>query len=295
MDESAAITRRAFGRLLAAVAASTPISRAIAQERPSFTSISYNILACRGYPHPAANPERIERQASQNPDRTVLELALYAPDILTLQEAPPKESVARIAAGLGMNFAFFDAGWEGNAEYPGGFPGAVITRFPIRASKSFPMPAGERLLELFTRHWGVAELDLEGDTLHVFSAHLHPSEDETRVAEIRAIIAVIRPLLDSGADFVLQGDLNHTPEGPEYALWIQAGLVDCLAAAGAGNEPTFPSTGPRRRIDYIWASPALGGRVHLGRVLNEGAFRSHPDDAQSVALSDHLPVLARFV
>ena len=37
-----------------------------------------------------------------------------------------------------------------------------------------------------------------------------------------------------------------------------------------------------------------GGWLTEARCLFEGGFRTNPDDLQSVALSDHLPVLAAF-
>ena len=108
------------------------------------------------------------------------------------------------------------------------------------------------------------------------------------------MLAAMKEDIESGRPMILQGDLNHTPEGPEYQRWVDAGLQDCFAAKGAGQPLTFPSTTPRIRIDYVWTHGALPAPLRECRVLFEGAFRTNPDDSKSVALSDHVPVLAEF-
>lgn len=75
---------------------------------------------------------------------------------------------------------------------------------------------------------------------------------------------------------------------------MAAGLVDTLAVVGQRDAATFSSVEPRGRIDYIWAAGPLAKGVLESRVLNEGQFRTNPEDPASFALSDHLPVLARF-
>jgi len=93
---------------------------------------------------------------------------------------------------------------------------------------------------------------------------------------------------------LLQGDLNHQPDGPEYRRWIDAGLVDTFAAKGIGQPYTIPADNVQARIDYIWAHGPIARRLTECRVLYEGAFRTNPDDPGSVALSDHVPVMATF-
>ena len=108
------------------------------------------------------------------------------------------------------------------------------------------------------------------------------------------MLQVIGVDLDAGRTVVLQGDLNHEPDGPEYPRWVAAGLVDSFVAKGSGQPLTIPSTKPKKRIDYVWASESLAPRAAGCRVLFEGAFRTNPEDPRSFALSDHIPVLAVF-
>ena len=108
------------------------------------------------------------------------------------------------------------------------------------------------------------------------------------------MLAAMKEDLESGRPIILQGDLNHTPEAAEYRSWVDAGFEDCFAAKGVGQPLTIPSTTPQKRIDYIWTHGSLPAPLRECRVLFEGAFRTNPEDSGSVALSDHIPLLAVF-
>ena len=247
-------------------------------------TITYNVLACRGYPETDTNRERLRRARPQMVERFALELALYEPDLVTFQESPSEAMVAAIARAMGQEYTYF----------PGGFPGAVIARHKIVESQNCPLVEGARPPDLFTRHWGRAVLEIDGERLPVYSAHLHPSNLEVRAREVTAALEVMAKDLAGDAPMLFQGDLNHRPDGPEYGRWREAGLVDAFRRYGETSEFTFPSTTPRQCIDYIWSNAVLAGRGSAARVLFEGPFRTNPEDPRSFALSDHLPVLADF-
>lgn len=251
---------------------------------PGLRTITYNILACKGYPETDSNRAALQRARPQMVERMALELALYDPDIVTFQESPTEEKVAAIARAMGRHHTYF----------PGGFPGAVISRFKIVESQNCPLKQGPRPSDLFTRHWGRAVLEMNGRRLTVYSAHLHPSNAEVRAREVTAALEVMATDLAGDAPVLFQGDLNHRPDGPEYARWKAAGLVDTCEREGGQSDYTIPSTTPRHRIDYIWANSALSRRFSSARVLFEGNFRTNPADERSFALSDHLPVMAEF-
>jgi len=217
-----------------------------------------------------------------------LELALYEPDIITFQESPAESVVAEIAGELGMNYTYF----------AGGFPGALITRFEIAESTNKPLaPTADAndVKGLFTRHWGRADLKTEDGDLVVYSAHLIAGDrEDVREREVTQMLAAMEADLQSGRPMILQGDLNHSAEAPEYPRWVDAGLLDTFAAAGVGEPLTYRSTRRRVRVDYIWVHGPLAERVSECRVLFEGAFRTNPEDPKSFALSDHVPMLAVF-
>lgn len=254
-------------------------------------TISYNVLACRGYNGGKdGNRAAVARMRPQIPERIALELALYKPDIVTFQESPKEAVVADIAKRMGMHHAYF----------PGGYPGTVLSRFPIVEQHNCPLdPANgprQRPRDLFTRHWGKAVLRTDAGDLVVYTAHLYPGPDgdERRLREVPLMLAAMKDDMKSGRSMILQGDLNHTPNAAEYKSWVDAGLQDSYATKGTGQPLTIPSTTPRTRIDYIWTHGPLSAQLRECRVLFEGNFRTNPDDSMSVALSDHIPVLAVF-
>ncbi len=286
------ITRRVFLSTTAAALAASALP-VHGQGVGRLRTISYNVLAFRGYPRTKTTRDFLDSRVGEHPELTARALKEFAPDIVTLQEGPAEELVKRFAAELEMNYVWFPGGWEGNDTYPGGFPGAVITPYPIVDSESRPSAGVPHDATLFTRHLGRAELKTPFGRLHVVSVHFHASDHDARMKEAAAVVALIDKLHVSGP-VLLQGDLNHRPEDPEYAVWKDAGLIDVAANHGMGQAPTFSSTNPSGHIDYIWATPELGGTSTHAEVLNSPPFAPKPDDVGSYALSDHMPVLVDF-
>lgn len=280
--------RRRFLGSTAAVMAGLGAASALSplKEKPGggFRTIAYNIYGANGWPKRRENKWRRQAIHGQMPERIALELALYAPDIVSFSEAPEEAKVARIAERLEMNYAYF----------PGGFSGAILSRFPISASRNHSLPSADPdAEEPFTRHCGRAVLALPEGALQVYSVHLHPALHEIRMREV----ALVQALLEkepAGASVLVQGDCNHRPDSPEYGAWREAGLEDTAARGGREPGGTVTSAKPGGRIDYIWAKGPVSARFEQYRTLYEGAFRLDADDPFALALSDHLPVLADF-
>ena len=251
----------------------------------TFRTISYNILALRGFPARPENKLRLAQARPQMTQRMALELSLYQPDLITFQESPAEKLVAEIAEFMEMNYTWF----------PGGFPGTVMTRHQIRDSVSCPLDGGgKRPDALFTRHWGRATLLVNGHDLIVYSAHLHPGKQEIRASEVTEMLKVIEKDLAGGKNVILQGDLNMQPDNPLYERWATAGLQDAFVAKGSGKGLTINASKLRARIDYVWSSGPMLENLRECRVLTEGNFIDHPTDLAGFALSDHLPVMATF-
>lgn len=104
----------------------------------------------------------------------------------------------------------------------------------------------------------------------------------------------MKPDLEAGKSMLLIGDLNHSPEQPEYETWKQGGWIDTFAQVGKGNGATIKADLPKWRIDYVWAAGPIASHVVESKPLYQGAFRLNIADPESVALSDHLPQLAVF-
>jgi len=205
--------RRAF--LAAPLAAQLPVT-------PGLCSMSYNILACLGFPKTAANEERFSRLAQQQPARMAQELLLYRPDLVNFSESVTRQTAETIARAMHMNHVWFPPGVPSFNGYPIGFPGTILTRFQITESQDSP---GNSDPELYTRHWGRAVIHTGAEEIVVHSAHLNPHKSELRLREIDGILAVMEKDMKSGRSILLQGDLNHGPEAPEYERWVKAGLT----------------------------------------------------------------------
>ncbi len=248
------------------------------------TTISYNVQAFKGYPNTDDTRFVLEEVHPQMAERFALELALYKPDIITFQESPAEEEVKKVAEKLNMQYTYF----------PGGFPGALLTKFKIVSAQNCPLAGKSEPGDLFSRHWGKALIQTPDERLHVYSAHLHPSDDAIRAREVAEVLKVIENDSNNAGNFIFQGDLNHEPIQEEYRMWENADLTDCYMTKGVEQRNTIKSTFPNRTVDYIWVNKVLSERLLRCRVLYEGNFRANPLDARSFALSDHLPIMAEF-
>lgn len=279
------------------------------QTQQGIRSISYNVFnGCAGYiginglqlpDGSTADLIRKARKLKQVPQRIVLELALYDANIISFSEGPSKAVLEDMAKMMGYNSVFFGGGKDGK----GKFPGAVLTPFKVLSSmhRPFVNKSVNDPEELFTRHWGKATLQLpDGQTLVIHSAHLwpfkkSPKDTEIRLAEIAALHeAINEDLKDENQQVLLQGDLNLSPDMPEYKALTSGKLKDTFTLAGFGDGNTANSKKALRRIDYIFAGGALLQRLKSCTALNQGCFRLNNEDPMGFALSDHLPVLTVF-
>jgi endonuclease/exonuclease/phosphatase family metal-dependent hydrolase len=261
---------------------------------PKLRTITYNVYACYGWTPDEEKSKK--RRAAAKDKKVMLDMAArfadalrpFQPDILTFAESPAEWVVKEIADRLALRHAFFPSG--------GSWPGALITRLEIIESANCPIMGGQRPKDLFTRHWGRAVLQTPlGDTI-LHSVHLHPSDNAVREREVTEVLKTLQNDFQSKRPLIVQGDFNHTPDRPEYGRWRAAGLIDTFKIAGVGPEITMPQPTKEapKRIDFIWANALLGGRLREVRVLRDRPFSLSPKDPGSVALSDHLPVMATF-
>lgn len=121
-----------------------------------------------------------------------------------------------------------------------------------------------------------AVINVRGALVHVYGTHLDYRGDPTvREMQVTDMLAIMRE--DAGAQRVLLGDFNATPDALELApLWDQVDDA-WLAGRRESDGPTFPAADPTERIDYVTVSPGID--VRDAWVPETGA-------------SDHLPVVA---
>lgn len=284
------ISRRSFATGLGAICfyGTRPAAITAAADQPfELRVIAYNILQCTGWPADRALARRAVK-AQQMTRRLAQELSLYDPHVVTFSESPGEMVTREIAELLGMQHVRFESGED--------WPGTLLSKFEVIESRNVPLADGAREPDLFTRHWGSAKLRLPtGAPLVVHSAHLYPGRDPAiRLREIDAMLASMSRDLQSGSPVLLMGDLNHIPDSTEYARWNEAGWTDTFAKVGQGAGMTYPASEPKIRIDYVWAGGPLASQTSAARPLFAGAFRTNPQDAESFALSDHVPQFAAF-
>jgi endonuclease/exonuclease/phosphatase (EEP) superfamily protein YafD len=262
--------------------------------RPGLRTIAYNVYACYGWmPDEAKFKKR--RQAAKDKafmsdmaKRFADALRPFQSDMITFSESPAESVVKEIADRLEMRHAFFPSG--------GNYPGALMTRLEIIEAANCPIVGGQRPKELFTRHWGRAVLRTPfGETI-LHSIHLHPSDSAVREREVTEVLKALAGDFKSGRPLLLQGDFNHSPDGPEYRRWKAVGLVDTFKAAGVESATIIPkpASGSPKRIDFVWAYGPLAKCVSKVCILSQRPFCPAPNDPESFSLSDHLPVMATF-
>ena len=108
-----------------------------------------------------------------------------------------------------------------------------------------------------------------GDVI-VAATHLGLAGEE-RLRHVEEILAA----LDGFPSVIVGGDFNEEPAGPALAR-LEGRLTDSFFAGGQGDGNTFPSNGPRRRIDYIFVR----------------GYDVESCEAVATVVSDHLPVVA---
>jgi len=245
--------------------------------------VTWNVLGMRGYPR--ADGIGLSRQPLPRViDGIAALLRGLQPDAVALQEAPPAETVAALAAALGWQHAWFSPGTGPLADFPWGFPGAILANGRIAAARDrrADTPHDGRL---FHRHWGEADLELAGGRLALTTTHLCCAWGGLdREDERQGEVALLGPAR-SGA--VMAADWNAQPGGATCAALAAAGWRDAWDEGGEGLGTTTVVRADRggSRIDAF----RLGAGLRVARIAVV------PQDGIALGdegwLSDHQPVV----
>lgn len=220
--------------------------------------LTYNIKSCHGI------------SGIISPEAVALAIAETGADIAGLQEVDflnPRSGFTnqprKIGKLLGMHAVF---GANIIRFFFMRFGNSVLSRYPVESSQNYPLPSkGEPRGLLKVR------VSLGCRSIVFFTTHLGLDRSE-RVQQVRTIMSII----DSEYEpLILTGDFNATPESEEIKL-IHTSL---RSVDPAGAWPTYPSTLPGYKIDYIFFSSHWR--------LKE--FKLYESKA-----SDHLPLLGVF-
>jgi endonuclease/exonuclease/phosphatase family metal-dependent hydrolase len=231
-------------------------------------------------------------------------------DVLCFQEFFESHNPRDLAANipyirdqLHYPYYFFSRDYR---RYDGMYEAGVIlfSRFPITDSLliRYSRPDGRRSTESLI----AADLDVDGDTIRVFTTHLqsvlfhrkdfHDLEiirnvDDSILEASKSIVKKLGYAFRHRADQALEvrdeldkspypaiicGDFNDVPNSYTY-FTIKGGLRDAFVQKGFGIGRTYTLISPTLRIDYILADPQLN-------TLQCRKF--------SLPYSDHSPVIA---
>ena len=200
-------------------------------------------------------------------------------DIVALQEVDKgvertgkRDLPSELAALTGMTCVF-----SNNHPFQGGeYGNAVLTRFPVKRAGNHHF----KMLQAKEQR-GLQELvlDVDGRRLAFLNTHLHAGQPETE--RWSSVQEIEQKLKDYGQlALLLCGDMNAVPDSRVIAR-LAGILDDTWLLAGEGDGFTVPSTGARRRIDYI-----LKSRYPKLRPLKAWVTQTEA--------SDHLPLTVEF-
>jgi endonuclease/exonuclease/phosphatase family metal-dependent hydrolase len=223
-----------------------------------------------------------------------------APDLVGLQEvidAAGRTQADDIAEGLGYRTAFGAANDYGSGVR---FGNAVLSRWPITASRVFTLPTGASNEH---RSLLLAEIASPHGTLPFFVTHLNWKLHHGVIRE-QQVVAVADRLKETapiaGLPPILVGDFNAEPDSTEmrflrglHALDGKSTyLADCFGLVGEGRGVTFdatknpfaaPTHEPPRRIDYVFVrgpdqaarGEPLSARVVLDEIVDGACATDH--------------------
>lgn len=198
------------------------------------------------------------------------EVAVYAPDIILLQESPGARDVETVARRV--------FGAEGAAVV--GMDTAIAARGPLEAAALTP---SER------RYFVQARVALPGGgVVEVVSLRLMPGaarvdlwspecwrqqrESHRSRAEELAAVAQRLGTLPDGVPVIVGGDFN-APAGDAVFRLLPRGLTEAFRTAGVGWGETMMNDLPVLRIDQVWVSEAFRPAAVVARQTRNSDHR----------------------
>lgn len=196
------------------------------------------------------------------------------PDLVALQEVDEKtERTANVsqAAELGRLTGLHHVFGKAMDYRGGGYGQAILSRWPIIETKVHQLPqrsGREPRILLITK------IESPHRALTFATSHLDHQLEEVRLDQARELNRI---LAASKTPALLCGDFNAGPESSTLKFLFE----HWIDTTGGNAANTIPAGDPRKRIDYILASPKARWTTETSRVLEEPIA------------SDHRPVLTR--
>jgi len=224
--------------------------------------VTYNVHKCRGL------------DGRTTAIRIAEVLGEVEPDIAALQEIMEHQAQA-IASKLAMGLVMGE-----NRKHLGYVYGnAVLSRFPIRASRNYDLTVQGRESRGCLRADVVWRLSA---VLHVFNVHLGTSFLERRFQARRLVSADLLSDLSLERPRLVLGDFNEWTRGLATRL-LRSHLQSVDIQTHLRRSHTYPGVLPFLHLDHIYYDPELQlSRLTLWRTR------------KAIVASDHLPLAAEF-
>lgn len=192
------------------------------------------------------------------------------PDLVALQEVDFKTKRAKnfdLVTELGYRTKMTSLFGKAMNFDGGAYGEGILTKMPIIASRNVPLPHSPK-----NEPRAALEVTVElesGDTICFIGTHLeHQKNNPDRVDQVKKINEIFRRTKYST---ILAGDLNDTPESEAISILKKHWTI----SAGENASPTYPSTKPKKKIDYILFRPENKWQVIESKVICDTIASDH--------------------
>lgn len=232
----------------------------------------------------------------------------HNPDFVALQEVDQNTHRANCQHQNGRDFITelaHHSGMQGlfgpTIKFSGGHYGiGLLTRHQFVDVHNIKLPHPNPKMEQRGLLQGTFVLP-DGDTIVMACTHLEAFDSLSRVAQAQFILSHFE---DSTHPAILAGDFNASPHDPAIGM-LTAQWTDCT-----GAEPTFSTTKPTQKIDYILTRPALQKPLDEPKVpttepksltaeptgpITKPVWRVLDSQVIPITLSDHFPVITTLL
>lgn len=247
--------------------------------------LTFNIHNFRGYPEDLGTA-RWKSAPQEKLDIQLRTLGMLDAHLASLQECDyDKPLQLRLIERLGYLASFFPASHHKHCA------GATLSRYPLldNLNLTFLEMEGQVVVKRFL---GRSLVRLPGgQEILIYGGHYDPNPD----AEMDLIEEVCRLDRALKRPMIWMGDWNIQRTHVLYKRFHRMGLVDAFVHLDLPHTTTSLK-GDRTRggIDYIFCTPDIADRLESVEIVARGAAALDPNDPESIAASDHLPVLAVF-
>lgn len=238
--------------------------------------LAYNVATCGFYRGGLSFRTPAEVRARVHGLAEVLQASgadvVFVSEIVQEAGPCPVDQVEALAREAGFRWTAFGENYSfGLPWYRIRSGNAVLSRVPLRGVAVQRLRGDGSLFDPTNARRALwVELELASGPVLAASVRNDSFDAANNLRHAEELLA-----FQDGRPALLAGDFNAEPDSASLRLFRQSGLF----APSHDGAPTFPSSDPRRRIDFVLAPASW-------TVLEEATLAS--------TLSDHLPVVATF-